>query len=156
GPLNSNWCQYQVPTGASLEDYPKLGHDNTQIIVGTNAYDDSTDLSYKESHIWVFAKPGNGVTTCPTPAAEGVTTATPFVVGDTTGGAFTPVPANVADSSATGYVIAMDQDQAHLDLYAVGNGAPTKTTVTVPAFDLPATVPQPGTTDEIDSLDGRL
>src|SRR5262249_10099146 len=83
-------------------------------------------------------------------------TATPFVVGDTTGGAFTPVPANVADSSATGYVVAMDQDQAHLDLYAVGNGAPTKTTVTVPAFDLPATVPQPGTTDEIDSLDGRL
>lgn len=154
GPLNSNWCQYAVSTGNTLEDYPKLGHDDSQIIVGSNAFDDGG--GYIESHIWIFDKPANGVTTCPASGTE---------LGDdkmAVADGFTPVPANIADSSTNGYVTDVAFDQAHLDLYAVGhnggggNDVVSTTSVTVPAFEFPANVPQPGTTDGIDSSDTRL
>jgi hypothetical protein len=156
GPLSSsNWCQYKVGTGNSIEDYPKLGHDNTQIIIGTNAFND-VNSHYVASHIWVYDKPANGDTTCPSSGTELATQVEATAVG------FTPVPANVADSSATGYVTDVADDQAHLHVYAIGRDAgnhsvvQSTTTVTVPAFGVPATVPQPGTTDEIDSSDTRL
>jgi hypothetical protein len=157
----SNWCRYQVSTGNNIEDYPKLGHDDSQIIIGTNEFDDNS-LNYLQSNIWVFDKPSPGDTNCPTDTAENVTTTTPIKVGDNGGGAFTPVPANIADSSTAGYVVATNQDQAHLDLYAIGhdgggnNVLLSTTSVTVPTFGLPANVPQPGTPDEIDSSDTRL
>jgi hypothetical protein len=158
----SNWCQYTVHTGNDIEDYPKLGHDASQIIIGTNRFDDVSG-NYLQSNIWVFDKPAPGDTSCPTSTTEKVASTTPIVVGDVTGGAFTPVPANVADSSATGYVVAIDQDQAHLDLYAIGRDSggnsvlQSATSVTVPAFTFPANVPQPGlATDVIDTSDTRL
>jgi hypothetical protein len=158
-PLASNWCRYALNTGNSIEDYPKLGHDNSQIIIGTNAFNDST-FNYTGSHIFVFDKPANGVTTCPSGSTEGST-----MLAATAGGSdFTPVPANIADSSATGYVVAARSysDQSHLDLYTIGRDSGNHnvvlgtTTVTVPAFDFPANVPQQGTSDVLDPLDTRL
>jgi len=155
GPLSSNWCQYKVGTNNSVEDYPKLGHDNTQIIIGTNAFND-VNGHYVASHIWVYDKPANGDTSCPTSGTELATQVEANAVG------FTPVPANIADSSATGYVTDIADDQAHFHVYAIGRDAgnhsvvQSTTTVAVPAFAVPATVPQPGTTDEIDSSDTRL
>lgn len=153
--LSTNWCQFALSTGTSIEDYPRLGHDDSQIIIGTNAFDDST-LDYTGSHIFVFDKPANGVTTCPSGPTEASTK-----LEASAGTGFTPVTANIADSSSTGYVVAVDDDQAHLDLYSIGrsggNNAVLGTkSVTVPAFDAPAPVPQPGTSDAIDSLDSRL
>lgn len=152
----SNWCRYAKSTGDSLEDYPKLGHDDSQIIVGTNAFDDNSG-NYTASHIFVFDKPANGVTTCPSSGTELGSS-----MLETNAAGFTPVPANLADSSATGYVVDANFDQAHLHLYAIGRDGSNKnvvlstTSVTVPAFDVPAPVPQPGTSDVIDDLDARL
>ncbi len=159
-PLASNWCRYKISTGSSLEDYPKLGHDDSQILVGTNAFSDDGYGAYTASHVFVFDKPANGVTTCPSGATEGGTA----IEAATDSSDFTPVPANIADDSATGYVAAATSytDQSHIDLYTIGrNGAGGNavlgmTTVTVPAFDFPAPVPQPGTSDTLDSLDTRL
>jgi hypothetical protein len=157
--MSSNWCKYALNTGNSIEDYPKLGHDDSQIIIGTNAFDDNT-LNYAGSHIFVFDKPAAGVTTCPSGSAEGST----MLEANASGADFTPVPANIADSSATGYVVAARSysDQSHIDLYAVGrdsgghNAVLSTTSVTVAAFDFPANVPQPGTSDVLDPLDTRL
>jgi hypothetical protein len=153
---SSNWCRFQFATGHSIEDYPKLGHDNTQIIIGTNAFADTGAGSFIASHIWVFDKPANGVTTCPSEVTEESTKA------EFTAAGFTPVPANIADSSATGYVVDTNTvDQAHLHLYAIGrNGSQnvllSTTSITVAPFDVPANVPQPGTSDVLDSSDIRL
>ena len=157
GPLGSNWCQYTVSTAHSIEDYPKLGHDDSQIIVGTNAFDDRGKEPYTGSHIWIFDKPGPGdVATCPTSGTE---------LGDSkeaNAAGFTPVAVDMADSSTTGYVVDIASDQAHLDLYAIGhdgsgNNVLSTTSVAVPAFAVPAPVPQPGGTGGvIDSSDARL
>ena len=76
----------------------------------------------------------------------------------------TPVGVDIADSSATGYVADLAFDQAHVDLYDIGarrkqQARPdsARTSVTVPASDVPASVPQAGGTgDVIDSSDTRL
>ena len=158
-PLNSNWCRYLVSTGTSLEDYPRLGHDDSQIIVGTNAYAHN-GLDYTASHIFVFDKPANGDTTCPTGTSELST----MLKINANASDFTPVPANIADDSTTGYVASARSysDQAHIDLYRIGrvsgsNAVLDTSAVIVPAFTVPAPVPQPGPTDDtLDSLDTRL
>jgi List-Bact-rpt repeat protein/PASTA domain-containing protein len=159
-PLSSNWCRYLVSTGTSEEEYPRLGHDDSQIIVGTNAYAHDGLGIYKGSHIFVLDKPANGVNTCPTGLSEEGT----MLEAGISPSDFTPVPANIADHSATGYVVSARSysDQAHIDLYTVGrvNGANAvlgTTDVTVLPFAVPASVPQPGGTgDTLDSLDTRL
>ena len=159
-PLKSNWCQYMVSTGTSYEDYPRLGHDDSQIIVGTNAFAHDGLGIYTASHIFVFDKPANGLTTCPTGESEEST----MLEAKTSASDFTPVPANIADDSAEGYVVSARSysDQAHIDLYRIGrasgaNAVLGTTAVIVPAFTVPAPVPQPGgTADVLDSLDTRL
>ncbi|MFL5958957.1 MAG: InlB B-repeat-containing protein [Gaiellaceae bacterium] len=158
GPLDSNWCQYTVPTTHSIEDYPKLGHDGDQIIIGTNAFDDRGSEPYLESHIWVFDKPGSGDASCP---ASGTELGDSLEAVANSGNDFTPVPADIADSSVAGYVVA-ETDLSHLDLYTIGhdgggnNAVLGRTPVTVATFDFPANVPQPGTSDVVDSSDTRL
>ena len=156
---SSNWCQYQIPTGSNLEDYDKLGHDNTQIIIGANEFPDNSNGG-PLGKIFVLPKPAPGTLgTCPgspPQVANGLITLT-------APDAFTPVPANIADSSATGYVVATDTNSfSRLDVYDItpsttsGTVSPT-TVVSVPAYSLPAAVPQPGAPgDVLDSLDGRL
>lgn len=146
----SNWCRFEVETEHSIEDYPKLGHDNTQIMIGTNSFEDEGEEHYVGSHIWIADKPAPGDESCAVPA----------LVREE--GEFTPVPANLADSSANGYVTAIEENMNHLVMYRVGrNGGGEsevlqETKVTVPSFDFPAPVPQPGTSDTIDSSDTRL
>jgi hypothetical protein len=154
----SAWCRYALNTQNSIEDYPKLGHDNSQIIIGTNAFDDVSG-NYSASHIFVFDKPSLGDTSCPSSAAEQST----MLEADAGGSDFTPVPANLTDSSATGYVVAANfNDMSHLDLYAVGRNGSNQnvilgtTSVTVPSFAVPASVPQADSGDPLDSLDARL
>lgn len=156
---SSNWCRYTIPTGSNLEDYDKLGHDNTQIIIGANEYTDDGIGGFAGGKIFVLPKPAPGtVATCPTQQVEVGNSPVTLTVPD----AFTPVPANIADSSTDGYVVANDNNSfSQLDLYtitpSVTSGAMSPTTaVAVPAYSFPASVPQPGTSDTLDSLDGRL
>jgi PKD domain len=149
---SSNWCRFHVGTGSNLEDYGKLGNDNTFMIVGANEFNDTT--GYTDSPIFAIGKPANKVTTCPTSVS--FTKFAPPAANE-----FTPEPANIFGSSASGYIVAVSGSLSNaLRMYTL-SGTTTASlidngNITVPAFSIPASVPQPGTTDKLDSLDRRL
>jgi hypothetical protein len=153
-----NWCQYAIDTGSNLDDYPRLGHDNSQILIGVNQFGPG-DV-YPE--VYVLDKPADGDTSCPSLATEQSTAAVLTLGRLSTGGAWTPVAVNLADSSADGYVVAVDFDHVHLHLYTVGrdsnqaNVLLDSETISVPGYCVPPNVPQPGTPDTLESSDTRL
>ena len=169
--LATGWCTFAVSSSpaTSLDDYPKLGLDGTHVIVGTNDYDASSS-AFQTAHILVAPKPASG--------PLGSCTAPSFTVFGSPGAplttadgnfVFTPQPATVSDASSTlGYVVAADfedaagdQSGSHLMIWQIGGTSTTPTLlnvgdVAVSSFAVPPPVPQPGSTDTIDSLDGRL
>ncbi len=164
--LTGGWCRFVVSTdigGRFLEDYPKLGHDNLHILVGTNS---TRGSSFYTAHVYSLPKPANGDTSCGTPAVS--TFGSPSVPLQTSDGnlAFTPVPANTGDSAAAGYVIAADSpyfvaSPSQIMAWHVGGTAGSPTLVpdgnmNVASFALPANVPQPSTSNVIDSSDTRV
>jgi PKD domain-containing protein len=151
------WCGYEYNTGEALEDYPKLGLDSQHIIVGTNSFHGT---SFVSAHVFAGPKPVGAIGACPTEAPELKMFGAPLEtsVGDH---AFTPEPATVADGSLAGYVVSADVDGEHVMIWQVGGtaakpeleelGAPK-----VPFFEVAPSVPQPGTSDELDTLDPRF
>lgn len=156
-PVNGGWCKYHEPTGSVLYDYPKLGGNDNYLLIGANKFDrTSTEEKYIGSSLLVIPKPPPGVETCPPAPAV-----TEFSVP-----VFTPVPVNVFGASTAGYAVAADYPTEgnpspnHLRLFTVTKPLATpvvsESSVEVPSYTVPAGVPQPGTTDEIDSSDTRL
>jgi hypothetical protein len=165
--LVNGWCRFAVSTDNGsikiLEDYPKLGHDNLHVIFGTNSFRGNTFLT---SHVFSLPKPANGDTSCATPTVSVFgSSASPLTTSDGTF-VFTPVPANTADASAAGFVVAADSPlvvstPSQIMAWHVGGsgGSPTLVpdgNMNVTAYNLPLNVPQPGTSNVIDSSDGRL
>jgi PKD repeat protein len=150
---DSAWCKYELPTASVLADYPKLGGDDNWMIIGTNGYEMPAG-TFVGSKVYIVPKPARGSTECPSvPVSEGA------VPG------FTPVGANTSGSSSTGYVVAGQYNESgaaeHLTLFAIGNegGTPTlkeEPAISVSSYYIPPGVPQPGSTDVIDSSDTRL
>ena len=162
--LAGGWCRYAAPTGSNIPDYPKLGHDANFLMFGTNVYDGrNSALPFVTADIWAIAKPPAGQATC-----GGSVTTTHFadathLLKNTDGTlAFTPVPANIADSSANGFIVAAhDPSGGPQSKVMVWHMAPGPTLVadgeiSVASYTVPPSVPQPGTGFLIDSLDGRL
>jgi hypothetical protein len=166
--LVNGWCRFvlstDVGTSRFLEDYPKLGHDNLHMLIGSNSVRGN---SFFTAHVYSLPKPANGDTSCAAPS--GVTAfgspGSPLKTSDGTT-AFTPVPANTADSSPAGYVVAADApyfvaSPSQIMAWHVGGTASAPTLVAdgnmnVTAFNFPANVPQPSTSNVIDSADTRL
>lgn len=172
--LASGWCNYFIRTdnkgGVGLfDDYPKLGHNNTHLIFGTNVF---LGTAFVSSRVWTVPKPAPGTLgSCPvaaTPHYFSGTAASPTEDGtllldplETSDGqlAFTPVPANTTDSSANGYVVAAhDPTGTKIMAWHVNSSGSLVADgdITVSSFGMPAPVPQPRTTDPLDSLDTRL
>jgi len=166
--LTNGWCRFGIPDGNLLDDYPKLGHDDNFISIGTNVYDDSTNFTFLTANIFVIRKPAAGDTSCSVNTVLYVADAAHPLHNADGSMAFTPVPANTADSSAFGYIVA-----AHSPVDGTGTSAPKIMVwhwamvggspalvgdgdVAVSTFDIPAPVPQPGTSNTLDSLDARL
>jgi len=166
--LANGWCRFGIGRGNWLDDYPKLGHDNNFISIGTNVYDDSTNFTFITANIFAIRKPLAGDTSCSVGSASYVADATHVLHNADDSTAFTPVPANTADSSPFGYIVA-----AHSPVDGTGSSAPkimvwhwalvggspalaSDGDVAVSTFGIPAPVPQPGTSDTLDSLDARL
>ena len=162
-----NWCRFQQATGSELDDYPKLGTNAGHLIIGTNVFASSGSGAFVTARIWAYEKPPTGDTSCPGPAGFSFgSAATPLQTADLDL-AFTPVPANAADGSPDGYVVAADYPEtgpaSQLMIWHVtGGGGGTPPTlaedgnVAVAAYDFPNFVPQPGTSRVIDSSDTRL
>jgi hypothetical protein len=158
----SSWCRYNLNFGSTFPDYPKLGDTKDFMLIGTNEFSGS---SFTGSHIAWITKPPAG-SACPAPSTfkAGVTGSLNNANGTA---AFTPVPASQADSSSTGWAVARPASipaggATFLTLFQVtksSTGTATipanGTSVPVSAFKVPASAPQPGTTDKLDTLDTR-
>jgi PKD repeat protein len=152
--LATGWCRYRVKTEEFLVDYPKLGGDNNFLIIGANEFAMAKEGQYVGSSVVVIPKPAPGESTCASSLALGL-----FAVP-----VFTPVPANLYGSSTTGYVVAAQTPEPtgkELTLFSLTKsptGEPELAGHSIPvsSYSLPSPVPQPGTTDELDSSDTRL
>ncbi len=164
------WCGYEYSFGTVFEDYPKLGLDSQHIIIGANSFKPTSPFTFLTAHIFSLPKPAAGeIGACP--AAPALTAfgseAEPLRTTVASHEASTPEPATVADGSPDGYVVASDEaspfsgEGEHIMIWQVaGTGVEPKLIAlgapAVAAFELPPSIPQPASTDEIDSLDGRL
>src|SRR4051812_24438753 len=170
--LTNGWCSYSLPSGTATghgnlgPDFPKLGHDNLHILFGTDVFDQPGD--FVTSQITSLPKPAPGtISSCPASLAATVfgSVSSPLKTsdGDTVS---TPVPANTADSSSSGYIVAADNPanagSARNQLMAwhmAGSAtAPALTAdgnIGVNSYDVPASALQPNAFS-LDTLDGRL
>jgi hypothetical protein len=162
--LPGGWCRYGVGTGSSLNDYPKLGHDANFITIGANVSSDTVPTyPFVTANIWAIPKPLAGDTSCSSPVSAWYFADATHLLHNADGSlAFTPVPANTADGSSPGYIVGAHDDstapQSKVMVWHVAAG-PTLVAdgdITVGTFSVPPSVPQPGTTYLLDSLDGRL
>jgi hypothetical protein len=160
--LVTGWCSLFINTGTSFHDFPKLGGDNNYILIGTNVF----APSFVTSTIWAITKPAVGDPVCP---ISGVayffgSAAAPLTNPDLSR-AFTPVPAQSAQSNPTGYIVASHHNAFpenlialwHIQMQADGTPAliPDRD-VAVTSFTAPPDAPQPGTSFLIDTSDARL
>jgi hypothetical protein len=162
--LPGGWCRYGVGTGSNLNDYPKLGHDANFIMIGSNvSTDTSPSFPFITANIWAIPKPLAGDTTCSSPVSATYFADATHLLRNADGSlAFTPVPANTADASATGYIVGAHDDstapQSQIMVWHLvpGPSLVADGDISVGRFSVPPSVPQPGTTYQLDSLDGRL
>jgi hypothetical protein len=161
--LMTGWCQFFADTGALFHDFPKLGKDNNFMLIGTNVF---SGPAFVTSGIWAMSKPAAGDASCTPPNATLFgSPASPLLNADGTR-AFTPVPANTTDSSATGYIVAAHNVRdpglhTKVMTWHMVSSAGTPSLVadgdiTVGAFADAPDVPQPGTPFLIDTGDARL
>jgi len=168
--LTNGWCLFGTPRANLLDDYPKLGHDDNYISIGVNVYDDTNAPNYVflTANIFAIRKPQLGDASCSVdPVLYVADPAHPLHNADGST-AFTPVPANTADASPFGYIVA-----AHSPVDGTGPSAPKIMVwhwakvggnaalfedgdVSVSTFGIPAQVPQAGTSYVLDTLDARL
>jgi hypothetical protein len=163
--LAGGWCHYGVATGHNIEDYPKLGHDAHFLIVGTNVYDDGAGFPFITANIFAIPKPAANDSTCSSPVTATYFADATHLLKNTDGTlAFTPVPANASDSVTNDYIFGAHDvtlaPQSKVMLWHM-TSQPNPVLVadgdiSVPTFAIPASVPQPGTSYQVDSLDGRL
>jgi hypothetical protein len=158
----SSWCRYSMNFGSTFPDYPKLGDTQDFQLIGVNEFSGS---SFTGSRIAWLTKPPPG-SACPAPGTftAGVSGALKNADG---AAAFTPVPANQTDTSSTGWAVARPASippggATFLTVFTVTKSSAgtatipaTGTSVPVTAFQVPASAPQPGTSDLLDTLDAR-
>ena len=94
--LTSDWCKMFVRRTRTFDDYPKLGHSNGLMLIGSNVLPTGASNNSVYSRITLVSLPPAGDASCPKrrPSAGRVR-----VSGQT------PVPANTFSSSTHGYVV---------------------------------------------------
>lgn len=162
----ADWCKYNLGYGSTFPDYPKLGDTSNFAVIGVNDYV-GNPLTYAGSDIVAISKPATG-STCPSASTFLVGSASDIRVQGGAARAFTPVPATQTDASSTGYAIARpagftSSGGTFLTQFKITRNATTGapvitrvgTNVPVPAYKVPANVPQPGSPSLLDSSDTR-
>lgn len=172
----SDFCNYDAQFGyqpTNVIDFPKLGQTTNFLMVGINFYPTFSNQHATESDLlWIQKPQGSGpVTTCPAPGTfqDGKFTNLRNQDGSQ---AFTPVPAIQTDPSKYGLVATMSDIECP-DICGTGNLItiqvirPTPNnpsvpqllaprSVKVPAYTSPPPAPEKGSSNTIDTLDGRL
>jgi hypothetical protein len=165
--LVNGWCRFGISTANLLQDYPKLGHDNNFLTVGSNEYDDSKPGEpFITANIWALPKPAVGDTSCAVGSASYFADANHLLKNADGSLAFTPVPVNTTDSSPMGYIVAAHSPMNpptgpqtkvmawHMTVIGNSPRLVQDGDMTVNSFNIPPPIPQPG--PSLDSLDARL
>jgi hypothetical protein len=63
----SGWCKFVLPTGTFLNDYPKLGHSDGWLVVGSNLFGATGNLL--TANVLAISKPANADSSCSAPAS---------------------------------------------------------------------------------------
>jgi alpha-tubulin suppressor-like RCC1 family protein len=165
----TGWCRWDLSTGNDFEDYPKLGHDSTSIVIGANLldYPNGGKPSFVTATIFTFTKPASGVTSCSQPSFNQFgTRSNPLHNGDGSL-SFTPVPANTTDSGANDYIAAAHNGAIQPFKSAImvwhlsygKKGVPTLVAdgdLSVAGYQVPPSAPQASSPNYLDTLDTRL
>jgi len=161
---SAGWCQFAIVNTPLLMDYPKLGHNSHYLIVGGNFFSEAvpslTPPFAGAGIMWAPLPASNSDTTCnsPTVAASPL----PLRNGDGHTLTFTPVPVNTDSNAGDGYVLsAYDPSvsaQNKLSVWHIDSagGFNPDADISVNSFTAPLNAPQSGTSNQIDTLDGRL
>jgi len=163
---NSDWCNFHIGTSTDLHDFPKLGHDATFMLIGTNVFAGTT---FTTSAIWAITKPAPSDATCTPPTMKQFGTAAKpllHLAPIATTRIFTPVPGNTTDSGATAYISAVELGVIGiLHVSPIAFGGCTTPPCLVSDGEIPITpwnpgtgfqVPQPAPNQNLDAMDGRL
>jgi hypothetical protein len=176
--IPGSFCNYTSSFGynpaVDIPDYPKLGQTKDFLLIGVNHYPSFSSLHADRTDLlWInkYQSP-NPVTTCPASSTFGAGIFKDLKNGDGTIG-FTPVPAIQTDPSSNGFVIT-ESDIECPDICGTGTKISVHALkpkpsnplvprfqvkgkdITVGAFESPPDAPQKGTTDLLDTLDGRM
>ncbi|MEA2376046.1 MAG: hypothetical protein QOD53_2509, partial [Thermoleophilaceae bacterium] len=170
-PLSTGWCKFQLSTGTLFPDFPKLGHDDTHLIFGANLFPAADETAGAvTAAIFSVPKPGPPAQgdTCTAPTATQFGTAANPLHTAAGNDAFAPNPTNTADSSSAGYVVAAEfpddfatgcATDSAIQIWHV-SGSPAVLTQdgepTVPQYCFPGAAPQPGTGNQLDTLNAQL
>ena len=171
--IPGGFCNYETNFGyptTSIPDYPKLGQTKEFLLIGINFYPTfSSQAATSADVLWIRKPQGTGaVTTCPAAPGSGKVTGLLNENGTQT---FTPTPAIQTDPSSTGYVMSMSDIECPpicgtgtlLTVFTVTpTGSPATpvfsapNSLTVGTYQSPANAQQPGTSNVLDTLDGRI
>jgi hypothetical protein len=171
-----SFCRYETDFGYpsnSVPDYPKLGQSKDFLMVGINYYPAPFfDHATQADLMWMSKPQGKKpITTCP--GAGSIKTGKFGDLRNADGSqAFTPVPAIQTDPSSSGSVVAMTDIECppicgkgtQLTLWNVKPDPNDPTvpvmsrahSITVGTYKSPPDAPQNGTSNLLDTLDGRL
>ena len=172
----SGWCHYVLQTTTQsdrrlLDDYPKLGHSDDYLLIGTNMFTGFGGApTFAGSRVWAINKPAPG-TTCQSGqiAASFGNENSPLLTQDGHR-ASTPVPANTIDTAPNGYVVAADNPNIvnqggtasqimawHIRKAPLGPELVEDGNIDVPPFRPPPNVPQQGSQSVLANQgEGRL
>ena len=176
--IPGSFCNYTASFGynpsSDIPDYPKLGQTRDFLMIGVNHYPSFSSMHADRTDLlWIGKyKDPNPVTTCPASTTFRTGIFKNLRNGDGTEG-FTPVPAIQTDSSVNGFVTTMSDIECpdicgsgtKISIHAfrtnptnpaVPQFLVTGKDVTVGSFTSPPDAPQKGTSNLLDTLDGRL
>jgi hypothetical protein len=176
--IPGSWCNYIQDFGynpsVDIPDYPKLGQTNEFLLIGVNHYPSFSSMHADRTDLlWINKyQSQDPVTTCPAGSTFGDGIFKDLRNEDNTI-AFTPVPPIATDPSSKGWVVTSSDIECP-DICGTGTlitvhalrPSPRNPlvpqfkvrgqSITVGAFESPPDAPQKGTTDLLDTLDGRL
>jgi hypothetical protein len=166
----TGWCGVALQTNSLIFDFDKLGHSAGYLVIGGNFYDvavSATNPPFNGAALAWASLPASGDTSCSLPSHFGDTTS-PLLNGDGSTFTFTPVPVNQTSNNSdvwivsaydpagnTGGGLTTQSKLATWDLDGAGV-LHQRADVNVNSYQAPTAAAQLGSSDTLDTLDGRL